>query len=135
MNLLILLYLEFVKLKYTALCNNFYFISVQLLRQRLGRERRRSARLLTFLRASRSDLKAYRAFVKNLQKKIDNLKRRWLLCLFEFKLQYGSFVISFCLSNFNSFNLILLIWIISFKTFVCMLIDRFVTRIIFNISE
>ena len=62
-------------LRWSHFCYN-YLISVRLLRQRVGRERRRSGRLLTALRASRSDLKAYRSYVKHLLRRIDYLRRR-----------------------------------------------------------
>jgi hypothetical protein len=76
MNLQIILFLVYVNCKYIAFKVIIIFISVRCLRQRLGRERRRSARLLTSLRAARSDLKAYRSYVKNLLKRNDYLRRR-----------------------------------------------------------
>jgi hypothetical protein len=58
--------------------NKYYFIfsvfPVYFLKRQLRKERRRSFRLLNSLRAARSDVKAYRNFVRTLERKIQYLK-------------------------------------------------------------
>jgi hypothetical protein len=70
------------------------------------RERRRSSRLYNFMREGRSDLAAYRSLVKELKRKIDYYKYKWLYCFLRFDLTQNLIV------NFYIWSLFKLTWII-----------------------